>query len=358
MSFTMKFDQMKIVRRLRKFRLFIGICTLYMAPLSCIKPTSPEEVAKESSGGYEVVAKLPVTGYAQDVVVTDSFAYLAQGRGGIAIVNIGDPRHPELVSELLYEIPGYSKKVAYVKDSAGTEVVYSAHGSNGGASIDVTDKLHPTVPRSSVGLKPSISFFVFKTFLFCAVSSDGIVIANIGNPRLPTPISELGFQVPGYAKGVCVSSDSVYMLVAVGEGGFVMENISQLVTSYKLADSLSGRLDLPGLAEDITIKPGTKYACLACGPAGLQIVDYTDTARIKLVGSFATGGYAKAVRVLGDRAYLATEQYGVQIVDISNVASPKRIGKVQINDVRGIDVNNGYVYAADEQEGLIIIKIP
>jgi hypothetical protein len=117
-------------------------------------------------------------------------------------------------------------------------------------------------------------------------------------------------------------------------------------------------LDLPGLAEDITIKPGTKYALLACGPAGLQIVDYSDTAQIKLVGSFATGGYAKEVCVVGDLAYIAAELHGVQIIDISNVASPKRIGIVKTKKARGITVSNGYVYVADQYEGLIIIKIP
>jgi hypothetical protein len=337
-------------------RFSTGLIVLCMLSASCIKPNSPEDVAMEEGGGYVVVAKFATTGYAQDIVVTDSFAYMAQGQGGVAIINVADPAHPRLSSELLYEIPGYSRKVAYVKDSAGTEVVFSADGAYGAASVDVSDKLHPTVPRRNTGMKPSISFFVFKKFLFCTISADGVAIADISDPKYPTPVSNI--QLPGFGKAVCVSVDSVYMLLAVGEGGFVMENISRLATGLEIPDTLSGRLDLPGQAEDIAIVPNTKYACLACGTAGLQIVDYADTAHIKLVGSFATGGYAKEVCVAGDRAYLATELHGVQIIDISDVASPKRIGIVKTTEARGITVANGYVYVADQYEGLIIIKIP
>jgi hypothetical protein len=357
MSFTMKFGQLKIISRVGKLRLFIGICALCMAPVSCIGPIAPENFAKEISGGYTVVAKLQTTGYAQDVVVADSFAYVSQGQCGVAIVNVSDPQNPRLFSELLYEIPGYSAKVAYVKNNSGAEVVYSADGPNGVASIDVIDKRNPTVPRSSAQFKPAKGLFVYKNFLFCSDSTQGIGIGDISDPKFPEAVQSI--KVPGYAKGVCVSLDSVYLLCAVGEEGFVMENISRLVTGTEIPDTLSGRLDLPGLAEDIAIKPNTKYAFLACGPAGLQIVDYADTANIKVAGTFATGGYAREVCVVGDRAYLATEKNGVQIIDISNVASPKRIGLVKTKYAAlGITVSNGYIYAADRYEGLIVIKIP
>jgi hypothetical protein len=338
------------------FRFLTGLIAVGALTQSCIRTTSPEDIAAEEGGGYSVVGKLRPTGYVQDVIVVDSCAYLAQGQGGFAIVNIKDPQQPQLMSELLYETSGYARKLAYVKDSAGTEVIYCADGAYGVASIDVTDKLHPRVPKRNLGYKPAISFFVFKRFLFTMVNGGGIAIAPFDDAKYPGV--EVYIKVPGYGKSVCMSSDSVYALLAIGEGGVVMLNFSHLVTGTEIPDSLSGRLDLPGSAEYIVIIPGTKYACIACGPAGLQIIDYSDTANIKVAGAFATGGFAKDVCVAGNRAYLATELHGVQIIDISNVASPRLIGKVQINDVRGIDVNNGYVYAADQYEGLVIIKIP
>ena len=364
----MKYDQIKIFRRVGEFCLFIGIA-LCMAPLSCVKPLTPEEFIKESCGGYTVVAKLRTAGYSQDVIAIDSCDYLARGQGLIAIVNIKDPQHPKLLSEILYQnaIEGYSKKIAYTKNSAGTEILYCADGRPGIAIVNVTDKLHPKVLNSNNGYKPTVGLCVCNNILISMTSADGIRFSDISNPKKINLVHDP--QVPGYAESVCMSSDSSYALVAIGEGGFIMYNFSpykkgtiaiDTVTKTYISNHsyLFGRFDLPGSAEDITTKPGTNYACIACGPAGLQIIDYSDTSNIRLAGSFVTGGYAKAVRVDGDRAYLAIEAEGVQIIDISNVASPKLIGKVKLSDVWGIDVKNGYVYAADRQEGLIIIKIP
>jgi hypothetical protein len=369
MSFAMKYAQRKILRRIGLFRLFIGMGALCMASLSCIKPLTPEEFTKESCGGYKVVAKLQTAGYSQDVIAIDTCAYLARGQGLLAIVNIKDPQRPQLLSELLYQnnIQGYSKRLAYTKTSAGTETVYSADGPFGIAIVDVTDKFHPKTINKNNGYKPTIGLCVCNNILLSMTSADGIWFSDISNPKKINPINQI--QVPGYAESICMSSDSSYALVAIGEGGFIMNNFSLYKKGMTALDNatviyiknnshLMGRFDLPGFAEDIAAQSGTNYAFLACGPAGLQIVDYSDTSDIKLAGSFATGGYAKAVRVTGDRAYLATEAEGVQIIDISNVASPRLIGKVKVSDVWGIDVSNGYVYAADRQEGLIIIKIP
>jgi hypothetical protein len=358
MNLTMKYGQLKIVRPIGKFRFFIGICASCLAPLSCIGPNAPENVPKELSGGYTVMAKLQTTGYARDVVVADSFAYIAQGQCGLAIVNVGDPQNPRLVSELINDISGSSGKVAYLKNSSGVEIVYLAYGSSGLASLEVTDKLHPTVltqPNSQ--FQATMSMFIFKNFIFCSDSTSGVGIGDITDPKYPGVTG--GIPTPGYSRGACVSSDSMYLLCAVGEVGMVMENISGLLDGGPPPDTLSGRLSLPGLAEDIAIKPGTKYACIACGPAGLQIVDYADTSNIEIVGSFATGGYAKEVCVAGDKAYLATETSGVQIIDISDVASPKRLGIVKTkHSALGITKSNGYVFAVDQYDGLIVIKIP
>jgi hypothetical protein len=337
-------------------RYLVGIIAAGMLIQSCVKPTSLEDIATEEGGGYTITGKLRPTGYVQDVIVIDSYAYLAQGQGGFGIVNIGDPYNPKLVSELLYETSGYSRKVAYVRDSTGTEVVYCADGAYGVASIDVTDKFHPTVPKRNLGYKPAISLLVFKKFLFTMINADGIAIAPYEDPKYPGV--SVNFPVPGYGRSVCLSYDSIYALLAIGEGGVAMLNLSHLKTGTEIPQSLSGRLDLPGSAEYIVNIPGTNYACIACGPAGLQIIDYSDTSDIKLTGSFATGGFAKDLCVAGNRVYLATEKQGVQIIDISNIASPKRIGRVNLPDVRGIEVSKGYVYAADQYEGLIIIKIP
>jgi hypothetical protein len=281
---------------------------------------------------------------------------MAEGQGGFAIINIMDPQNPKLMSELLYETSGYARKVAYTKDSLGNEVVYCADGAYGVASIDVTDKYHPLVPKRNLGYKPAVSLFVYKNFVFTMINADGIAIAPFADPKYPGV--SVNITLPGYGKSVCMSSDNAYGLLAIGEAGFGMLNLSHLENGTEVPNVLSAWMDLPGSAEYIINIPGTKRACIASGPAGLQIVDYSDTSHIKVAGSLSLGGYAKDVCISGNTVFVATELQGVQIIDISDNSAPQRIGKVKLPDVRGIDVKDGFIYAADQYQGLIIIKIP
>jgi hypothetical protein len=349
-------------RQRKKFRYYGMQCILYGMSIfilfiqSCIGPTNPEDTVTALSGGYSIISQFQTTGYALDVVATDSFAFVAQGQAGVAIINICNPQKPILESELLNEIPGYSTKVAYLKDSIGNEVVYSVNGVYGVATIDVKNKKKPTVPRPTSDFKQTVGIFIYKNFLFCSDSIMDVGVGDISNPKFPKGIWDL--ELPGYSRNTCVSSDSNYLMCALGEYGLALINISKLVTGVEFPDTCSGQFNLPGITEDVAIMRGTKNAFLACGLSGLQIIDYSDTAHLKLVGSFQTGGYAREVIVDDKKAYLATEKSGIQIIDISNVSSPKRIGIIKINDVRGITVSNGYVFAADRYAGLVIIKIP
>ena len=79
---------------------------------------------------------------------------------------------------------------------------------------------------------------------------------------------------------------------------------------------------------------------------------------LTIIGSYATGGYAKEVVYKDNKVYVTTGLRGLQIFDVSNLYSPVRIGTVQTKFAKGLAVDDKYVYVADEQEGLIIISIP
>ncbi len=45
---------------------------------------------------------------------------------------------------------------------------------------------------------------------------------------------------------------------------------------------------------------------LLAEPAGLFIVDYSDSANVKIIGSYSTGGYAKEVVYKNNKVYVTT----------------------------------------------------
>ncbi len=61
--------------------------------LSCGTPVDPESI-DGNDGGYKIVSKITTSGYSQDVVIDNTLAFVAQGEGGLIIINISDPTKP------------------------------------------------------------------------------------------------------------------------------------------------------------------------------------------------------------------------------------------------------------------------
>lgn len=315
----------------------------------CGTPNDPESIIG-GDGGYKIASKFSTSGFAQDVVVKDTIAYVTQGEGGLMIINISDRKSPRELSSVIQNLKGYSNKVA-VKDS----VVYISAGAFGVSVVDAIDPFNPFITATNLALKPAKGFDIWGNFLFTAVGEYGFKISEISYPTQPDIRGET--PAPGFAQAVFVSPDRNYLLVACGEMGFSLFNISELQSGWGIYP-MAGWVDTPGYAEDVIAHPDLPYAFLACGTSGLYVVDYTDSANVKIIGSYSTGGYAKEVVYKDNKAYVTTGMRGLQIFDVSNITSPVRIGTVQTKLAKGLAIDDKYVYVADESEGLVIISIP
>ena len=330
--------------------LIIGLAFL----ISCGTPNDPESIIG-GDGGYKIVSKFSTSGYAEDVVLRDSLAYISQGQGGLIIVSVSNPKGPVFVSELTYGLRGYSYKIAN-KDS----VIYLAVGTFGVSTVNVANPLNPIITKEDRTIAPAKNFHIMGGYLFTAVSEEGINITNIINPAYPD--FRQTFFVPGYAQAVCTSAadtsaDTNYLLAACGEVGLTIFDISDFQDGYNIYPVV-GWLDTPGYAEDVTVHSDLPVVFLACGAGGLVIGDYSDTANVKIIGSYSTGGYAKEVVYKDNKAYVTTGMRGLQIFDVTNLTAPVRIGTVETEHAMGLAVDDKYIYIADELEGLIIISIP
>jgi len=325
--------------------LFFGMALI----AGCGTPNDPESIIG-GDGGYKVVSKFFTSGYAQDVVVKDTLAFVTQGEGGLMIINVSDRSTPEELSTVYKELKGYSNKLA-VKDS----VVYISAGAFGVSVVDAFNPVTPIVTATNLALKPGKGFDIKGNFLFTAIGEYGFKISEISYPTQPDIRGET--STPGFASAVCVSPDTNYLLVACGEMGFALYNISELQNGWGTYP-IAGWVDTPGYAEDVVAHPDLPYAFLACGTGGIYIVDFSDSANVKIIGSYSTGGYAKEIVFKNNKVFVTTGQRGLQIFDVSNLSSPVRIGTVETGLALGLALDDKYVYVADESEGLIIISIP
>jgi hypothetical protein len=317
---------------------------------SCGKPNDPESlIPPDISGGYKIVNKFVTSGYAQDVLKKDNLLYIAQGEGGLMILDVADPLNPEIVSVTTDDVRGYNTSLA-MKDTA----VYLAAGGFGLNVVDISDPLFPEVTATNVGVKPATSFALLGDYLLVAIGEKGVGIAEISDPTTPDVKGE--FSISGYANGLAINDTSL-LLVACGEMGMSIYNISDFQQGYGIYPHV-GWCDTPGYAESIKIRENDSIAFLACGTAGLQIIDYSDTSNIFIAGSYDASGYAKDLEYKDNLVFMTTELSGLQIINVSNITNPTLVGIVDTEYALGLDLDENYIYLADDIEGIIIISIP
>ncbi len=343
------------MRTLKSYKILSGICLIFTLMISCGKPQDPESINREGTyGGYSVVSRFQPSGYAQDLLIKDSLCYITQGEGGLMIVNVGDPEFPQMISELSEVIRGYSTKIS-MKDSA----VFVATGSFGVTALNVGNPYQPMVSSPNLSIKPSKDFHVYGDYLFTSISEQGVQVANISFAIYPDVQGAL--KTAGYARGLTTSPDSSMLLIACGEMGLSIYDISDYQNDSipnPFIGELLGWCDTDGYAEDVVVSNNQQFAYLACGTSGLQIIDYSDTSNVHIVGSYDTGGYAKEILLRDEKIYMTAETYGLQVIDVNDVTNPMLVGSVDTEYALGLDIDEKYIYIADEKEGLIIIARP
>lgn len=327
------------------FLMLAGLALL----IGCGKPNDPESLVPKD-GGYKVVSRFSTSGFANDLLKKDNLLYVAQGEGGLSIYNVADPAHPSFVSLTTEGLRGYAGKIA-MKDS----VVFLAANTFGINVVDVSNPDTPFVTVTNLGIKPAKNFLVFGNYLFVAISEQGIGIGEISYPQQPDIRSQ--FFTRGYSYGLANSSDSNHLFVATGEMGLSIFNISNMQDGFGIYPE-TGWCDAPGDAETIVLDESRSLAFLACGTAGLQIINYADTSNIFIAGVFDSTGYAKDLLYSNNRIYLAAELGGFQIIDVSTPEAPKLVGAVATKYALGLDMDENYIYLADEDAGVIILSIP
>jgi len=119
------------------------------------------------------------------------------------------------------------------------------------------------------------------------------------------------------------------------------------------APPLAGSLMLAAEALDLAVQAGHAY--LACGSAGLQIVELSDPTAPVWVGAADLLGDAVTVDVLGDHAFVGVGST-IKVVDITSADSPiwtQTFSAVEL--VRHIVVAGETILAAADSSGLVVI---
>lgn len=309
-----------------------------------------------------------------NLVIDGTYAYVA-GVGGMEIVDISNPAAPQAVGH--YD--GGWNDIRVVND--GTNVVAFLSPFRSQDRTEVVNVTNPAAPvMVSLLQEYSHSLFVQerngKKELYLATYNESVPKYDVTAPL--TPVRQGMAIVPGEVSGVhdlFVAGDRIYAnntelgLVAFDtSGGFGTSNVElgRFTKGYSHASwagTVGGRQIVLAGDEGMTRTPrgGAHLSILEGDPASpdfMKEIAFYQTRPEVGIHNF---------EVKGDRAYIAYYHDGVRIVDLSNPAQPREVAHYNnwIEDgaygaafegAVGIRKAGDYVYVADLERGLLILK--
>jgi hypothetical protein len=311
---------------------------------------------------------------------------------GIHLVNISNPAVPQEISFVF--LPG-----AHEKHAAGFsgDFLYTTR-SDSLLVFDISDPVFPLAGTAiPVDPDPILSYrdiAIDGDLLYLADADGGLKIIDISIPMIPAQLSH--HDTYENAQGVTFTDDHVlvadnwhglrlidasdpyfpeeigfleyvnytHSISVAGEYAFVVRNnLRSGLYTVDISDPTDMRVVnfflLEHYAQALTLVGSTGYLVTGGNYHGLRILDLSDPispVELGSYGDFYTNYYS--VTVVGDYAYLTSDDYGIQILDVSQPSNPTLLGSI---DTSGLSfdcfVRDNIGYIADGIEGLQIIDV-
>ena len=356
-------------------------------------PAATTAIWNTAAGRLSLMPFLPMSlgmrhdaGFGTGLAVCGSVAYVTSSAAGLMVFDVRDPEKPGLMAQ--QGVDGTARAVAL----AGVVALVAAE-QGGLLLLDVTD---PTAPDPLKRIDASgdvMDVFVAGRHAFLAVMGAGLDIFDISRPSSPVFVSSLplldralGVVVSGncayvsdYRAGVAVvdvhdvaapilvthlptespalaaAVDGDLLAVAAGTGGVLLYDASNA-----LSPTFAGAVPAEGTAKDVAFR----NRILLTGTSVSQLVahDVTDPSAPVKKWSLTAGGAVAGLVTSGDLALLATETAELEIVRISEVASPPLdVGgyfTMSINAPRDVAVAGDVACLVTEPTGLATVTLP
>ena len=153
-----------------------------------------------------------------------------------------------------------------------------------------------------------------------------------------------------YAIDVAVAGDYAYL--ACGNAGLLVVDVSDPEHPRDV-----GRCKAPGSAHGVAVAGG--YAYVADLDSGLHIINISDPQNPYETGCCATAGFGWDVAVAGSYAYVADFGYRrLHVIDVANPQNPHQTGYCStVGTATGVAIVGTYAYVTASDSGLRVIDI-
>lgn len=357
-------------------------------------------------GNPKEISYCDTPGIALEVYVFDTYAYVADYRNGLRVIDISDPKAP--MEAGFFDIPkkmvrgiNVSKGLAYVaceellildvldpknpREIASYvtwgEVkdvqVYGKYAYVADGDLRVIDISAPSNPKEleyyydCPGGAGSVQ--VSGKYAYLA-DKDGLRVIDVSNPM---KLEEIGFcSIPGDSRKISLNDGYAYIVSHLPNYDPSHGWITRVGNLHIIRISEPGKpqevsfYDVPGIEQDVYALGGYAYVVAD----KLYVIDISDpikprevsSCQLPIFGSIVDYGNPprnimrqfKTIFVSGSYAYVANNEGGLRIIDVSNPKAPKEVGFSVDNSANGVYVVENLAYVISRKDhGLIILDV-
>lgn len=306
----------------------------------------------EDFRGFRYVGRYETNDRVYGVIVSGSYAYLAEHDSGMGIVNVSDPAHPVLTGR--YRCPGALQvdlkgNYAYIAD----ESLYS---------LEIVDVSDPTSP-SLVGRLDTMEVLgirVFGHFAAMGCGHDGLQIVDISNPASP------------FLTGCCMDVELLRFEIAgnhafVPNGNSYNVGLSIVNLSNPEQPVITGEISTCGTPWEVAVNGDCAYMTNTSDWSSptdtgyLYLIDISDLSAPKKIDSLSLGAVTIADYVADDHLYVSYAEsdgtFAFCIYDISEPLNPQLVVSQPLPATPwDIWIANGYVYVGCDSAGMSIYE--
>lgn len=327
-------------------------------------------------------------GNAYGVTISGNYAYVTSWGWGLFVIDVSNPASPSLVVRCYNALWGHNSAAlsggyAYVPGEAnGLRVVdptsewntgtpyresgpadyVAASGSYAYTSqmdsgLDVISISNPANPSRVGGYDPGDAreFAISGNYAYLMDYFDGLNVLNISNPASPARVG--GYDTPdGFDQGISVFGNYAY--VKNGNTGFIILNISN-----PSSPNLAGQYSCTGSVTGIVVSGSLAYISLAGATEDMQVIDISNVSSpVRLGGYTFPGTYDEAyygLAVLDHYAYVTSSWTGLIVLDVSDPANPVRVGQYDPSEgsVSDAVAADGRIYLARGDNGVEVLDV-
>lgn len=265
-----------------------------------------------------------------------TLAALACGVGGLAIVDLSDPKTPSLVGHVGTD--GNSQGVAI----AGA-LAYVADFDAGLAIVDVSDPAQPRLRGRVTTPGRAMAVAVADSIAYVADLNAGLQILAVGDPDQPRLVG----NAPALGRPTRIAANGRRAYVLDVDAGV------QAVDASDAAAPLLGG-SRPGPAYDVAVHAG--YVYIATGAGGVEIVDFESSSNPLVIGRVPALGTIRQI-ALTDRFLFAIDEawIGFTVYDISEPAAPVLVGRGLVGgEARDVAIVGDRIVLARGSSGITV----